>query len=123
MQPMRMEIVGDSKQAFGLGTDLRAYIFNAIKAGTVAAIGTIAYDGTLQYLFAPRFYYDLAGTPMLIIGNSSNTLGEFNVVMLSLDTIKFSPCVLDKASASNVLPVGDDLPDVTYCSRFISSLS
>jgi len=52
-QPKRMEIVGNSNQAFGLGTDLRAYIVNAIKAGTVAAIGTIAHDGTLQYVFAP----------------------------------------------------------------------
>ena len=30
---------------------------------------------------------------------------------MNLDKIKFSPCILDKASASNVLPVGDDLPD------------
>ena len=110
-QPKRSDIVGDSQQAFGHGTDLRAHIINTIKARIVAAIGTIAHDGTLQYLFAPSLYYDLAGNPVSIIGNSSNTLGEFNMVMLNLDMIKFSLCILDKSSTFSVLPVGEDLTD------------
>ena len=77
--PKRGDITGSNNQAFRKGEDVYSYLIGGIKANTIAAIETIA-PGTsiIQYLFAPKIHHDLGGTPKMIIGNTSNKLGEFS---------------------------------------------
>jgi len=42
LYPKRADITGSHEQAFGLNTKVTQTIINAIKANTVAAIGTVA---------------------------------------------------------------------------------
>ena len=41
--PKCSDVIGSCKQAFGCGTVLQTTIVNSIKAGTVAAIGIVAF--------------------------------------------------------------------------------
>ena len=67
MCPKRGDITGSYDQVFGKGEDFYSYLIGGIKANTIAAIGTIA-SGTsiVQYLFVPKIYHDLGGTPIMI---------------------------------------------------------
>ena len=70
--PKRNNITGAPDQVFKFDNFLD-YLTGGIRAKTIAAIGTIN-PGSLciQYLFAPQIHYDLSGTPIAFIGNSSN---------------------------------------------------
>ena len=72
-------------------------IINAIKANTVAAIGTVA-TGSLQvqYIFAPKIFTKPDGIPVSILGNASNVMGEFALTSLSLASITLFPCIIQK---------------------------
>jgi hypothetical protein len=75
--PKLGDTTGSNDQAFGKDKDIFDYVIGGIKANTIAAIGTIAPGTTIiQYLFAPKIQYDLGGAPKMLIGNSSNKLGE-----------------------------------------------
>jgi hypothetical protein len=79
--PKRGDISGKNDQAFSKGKDVLSHLAGGINANTIAAIGTLA-PGTsiVQYLFAPKIPHDLGGTSKLIVGNTSNKLGEFSCV-------------------------------------------
>ena len=95
--PKRSDITGSCEQAFGLGTDLQTTIINSLWANTVAAIGIVAF-GSLetQFIFNPQVNTKPNGTPIAILGNSSNNMGEFTLVSLSLALISLPPCVIQK---------------------------
>ena len=107
----RPAITGSCEQAFGLGTDLQTAIINSIRANTVAAIGIVAFGslGT-QFIFNPQVYTKPNGTPIAILGNASNKLGEFTLVSLSLASISLFPCVIQKED-NYILPHGRDIPN------------
>ena len=108
--PKRPDITGSCKQAFGLGTDLQTTIINSIRSNTVAAIGIVAF-GSLetQFIFNPQVCTKPNGTPIAILGNASNNLGEFTLVSLSLALISLFPCVIQKED-NYILPHGIDIP-------------
>jgi hypothetical protein len=68
----RNDITGAPDQVFKFDNFLD-YLTDGIRAKTIAAIGTIN-PGSLciQYVFASQIHYDLSGTPIAFIGNSSN---------------------------------------------------
>ena len=107
----RPDITGSCEQAFGLGTDLQMTIINSIQANTVAAIGIVAL-GSLetQFIFNPQVYTKPNGTPIAILVNASNKLGEFTVVSLYLASISLFPCVTQKEE-NYILPHGMDIPN------------
>jgi hypothetical protein len=78
------------------------YLIGGISAGTIVAIRTIAPGGTFQYLYAPQVRHDLGGNSVGFVGNSSNNIGKFSCVYISLSDFKFFPFV-EATSAMNEL--------------------
>ena len=106
-----LDITGSCKEAFGLGTDLQMTIINFLWANTAAAIGIVAF-GSLetQYIFNPQVHTKPNGTPIAILGNASNKMGEFTLVSLYLASISLFPCVIQKED-NYILPHGADIPN------------
>jgi hypothetical protein len=83
-----------------------SYLLGAINAGTIAAIGAVSpVSYTLQFLFAPQIHTDLGGTPIAIIGNSSNTFGEFSCVKIDITSFQLFP-VISARDAISAFPHG-----------------
>ena len=60
----RADITGSPEQAFHIQADrdkYLKYVLGGISAGTIAAFGTIAPNGSFQYLYAPEVHHDLGG--------------------------------------------------------------
>jgi len=95
--PKQADITGSPGQAFHMQDNRDKYfkypLIGGISAGTIAAIGTIAPGGTFQYLYAPQVHHDLGGEPACFVGNSSNKIGKFSCVYISLRDFKFFPFV------------------------------
>ena len=111
--PKRADITGSPEQAFHMLNDRDKYhkcLIGGISAGTIAAIGTIALGGTFQYLYAPQVRYDLGGNPVGFVGNSSNKMGEFSCVYISLSDFKFFPFVEATSSMNELLKHTDVTP-------------
>jgi len=92
--PKRADITGSPEQAFHMQDNRDKYfkyLIGGISAGTIAAIGTIAPGGTFQYLYALQVHHDLGGEPDGFVGNSSNKIGEFSCIYISLREFKFFP--------------------------------
>jgi hypothetical protein len=102
----RADFMGSPKQAFHM-LDNRdkyyKYFLGGISADTIAALGTIAPGGSFQYLYVPQFHHDLGGKPIGIVGTSSNTIGEFSCVYITLGDFKCFPFVEAMASMSKLL--------------------
>jgi hypothetical protein len=79
------------------------YLIGGVLAGTIAAFGTIAPGGTIQYLYAPQVHHDLGGNPVGFVGNSSNKLGEFSCIYISLSDFKYFPFVEATAAMNELL--------------------
>ena len=85
-------------------------LVNAIHANTILAIRTVAFDMLqIQYIFDPKIYTKLDGTPISIIGNASNKMGEFSLVHLRIALIALFPCVIQK-ELINIPPLGKYIP-------------
>ncbi len=86
------------------------YLLGGISVGTIMALGTIAPGGSFQYLYAPQIYHDLGGEPIGIIGTSSNMIGKFSCVYITLGDFKCFPFVEAVASMSKLLKHTDVTP-------------
>ncbi len=104
--PKRADITRSPKQAFHM-LDNRdkyyKYLLGGISAGTIAALGTIAPGGSFQYLYAPQIRHNLGGQPIGMIGTSSNKIGEFSCVYITLGNFKCFPFAEAMASISKLL--------------------
>jgi len=103
--PKRADIMGSPEQAFHMQENRDKYfkyLIGGISAGTIAAIGTIAPGSTFQCLYTPQVHHDLGGEPVGFVGNSSNKIGKFSCIYISLTDFKFFPFV-EATSAMNVL--------------------
>jgi hypothetical protein len=81
--PKRVDIMGSPDQVFHMQENRDKYfkyLIGGVSAKTIAAFGTIALGGTIQYLYGPQVHHDLGGNPVGFVGNSSNKLGEFSCV-------------------------------------------
>jgi hypothetical protein len=108
--PKWNDITGAPNQVFKFDNFLN-YLMGGIQAKTIAAIGTIN-PGSLcvQYLFAPQIHYDLSGTPIAFIGNSSNKKGKFSMVKVNIKSIRVFTYIKDKTTWALNLPHGEDIP-------------
>jgi hypothetical protein len=64
----------------------------------------------IQYLYAPQVHYDLSGTPLAIIGNSSNKKGEFSLIKIDMASFCLFASVDAKSSIDQNLTHGDEIP-------------
>ena len=97
--------MGSPEQAFHMLDNCDKYykyLLGGISAGTIVALGTIAPGGSFQYLYAPQIYHDLGGEPIGIVGTSSNKLGEFSCVYITLGDFKCFPFVEATATMSKL---------------------
>ncbi len=104
--PKRADITGSPKQAFNKLDNRDKYykhLLGGISAGTIMALGTIAPGGSFQYLYAPQIYHDLGEDPIGIVGTSSNMIGKFSCVYITLGDFKCFPFVEAAASMSELL--------------------
>jgi hypothetical protein len=108
--PKRVDITGSPEQAFHM-LDNRdkyyKYLLGGISAGTIAALGTIAPGGNFQYLYAPQIHHDLKGEPIGIVGTSSNEIGKFSCIYITLGNFKCFPLAEATASMSKLLKYTD----------------
>ena len=81
-----------------------SYLVRGIKAKTIEAIGTVSPGSSIvQYLYAPRIHHDLGGEPKLIVGNTSNKLGEFSCVYIPSAPLKLFACISEKEKLDTLL--------------------
>jgi hypothetical protein len=64
----------------------------------------------MQYLYAPQIHFNLAGKPISFIGNLSNKMGKFSLIMIVVTFICPFPYIKDKATMDVSLNHGDNLP-------------
>ncbi len=111
--PKRADITGSPEQAFHM-LDNRdkyyKYLLGGISAGTIVALGTIAPGVSFQYLYAPQIYHDLGGEPIGIVGTSSNMIGKFSCIYITLGDFKCFLFVEAAASMSKLLKHTDITP-------------
>jgi hypothetical protein len=85
----RPDITGAPDQVFRFDIFLDCLIFG-IRGNTDAAIGTINLGLLcIEYLFAPQIHYNLFGKPIKFIGNLSIKEGEFSLIKINVDSIRF----------------------------------
>ncbi len=86
--PKRNDITRAPNQVFKFDNFLD-YLTGGIRAKLVAAIGTIN-PGSLciQYLLALLIHYNLSGTPIAFIGNSSNKKSKFSMIKVNIKSIR-----------------------------------
>ncbi len=108
--PKRPNITGAPNQVFKFNNFLDRLI-GGIKANTISAIGTIN-PGFLctQFLYAPQIHFNLAGKPIVFIGNLSNKMGELSLIKIDVISIRLFPYIKDKATTDDSLNHGDGLP-------------
>jgi hypothetical protein len=58
----------------------------------------------------PQIHFNLAGEPIVFIGNLSNKIGEFSLIKIDVTSIRLFPNIRDKATMDVSLNHGDDLP-------------
>jgi hypothetical protein len=106
----RNDITGAPDQFFRFDNFLD-YLTAGVRAKTIAAIGTIN-PGSLciQYLFAPQIHYDLSGTPIAFIGNSSNKKGECSMIKVNTESIRAFAYIKDEVTWTSNLTHGEDIP-------------
>jgi hypothetical protein len=108
--PKMPNIMGAPNQVFKFDNFLDCLI-GGIKANTISAIGTINPESLCtQSLYAPQIHFNLAGDPIAFIGNSSNKMGKFSLIMIDVTSICLFPYIKDKATMDDSLNHEDDLP-------------
>ncbi len=94
--PKREDITGSPNQAFNMQVSREVYLeylLGGITAGTISALGLVATSGCFQYLYTPQLHRSLGGKPIGIVGTSSNKMGKFSCVYMSLSNLKLFPFV------------------------------
>ena len=113
--PTRKDINGSSEQVFKLGPHFVDALVQAIEAGTIAAIGTVNVESAcLQYVFAPRVYKNLKGVPQSIVGNASDTIGEYSLVVVDLSRVRSFAVIGKRASFHKDCVLGETIPVDPY---------
>ncbi len=104
--PKRVDITGSPEQAFNMQDSREkylTYVLGGITAGSIVALGSIATDGSFQYLYAAQIHHDLGGQPIGIVGTLSNKMGEFSCAYMNLRNFKLFPFMEPTASMSGLL--------------------
>jgi len=80
--PKRPDITGSTDQAYSL-TSMFEAVVKAIGANLIAGLMGVQHSGELCHLFCLKIHYDTAGDPIAIIGNLSNTIGNFQCAQIT----------------------------------------
>lgn len=119
--PRRPDITGSPDQVFQYG-NFRAAFVAGIENGTIAAIGTIDLGSNcLQYLFNLKVHKKLDGTISEIIGNSSNTIGEFSLRKVEISSFRLFPVINLRSKFPESLTLCEDIPQALRVSTWLEN--
>lgn len=111
-KPKHPEVDGSIVQI--CGEPIRQSTFNWIKAGNLAGIVGVDFNGHLHYVWNPQIVNNLTGQPTKIIGNASNKKGEFSLIELNLGALKYFVLPMLKTQAPDGMHSGTTLTKVIY---------
>lgn len=111
-KPKHPEVDGSIVQI--CGEPIRESTFNWIKAGNLAGIVGVDFNGHLHYVWNPQIVNNLTGQPTKIIGNASNKKGEFSLIELNLGALKYFVLPMLKTQAPDGMHSGTTLTKVIY---------
>ena len=107
--PKRPDIDGSPEQVFKYDTFHRSFV-DGITNGAIAALGTVNIGSScLQYIFDPVIYKNLDGKVIAIIGNASNSIGEFSLVRVETYSLRYFAVINERAKLHQSLTIGEDL--------------
>ncbi len=98
--PIRKDIDGSPEQVFKYQHFVDSFIAS-IEAGTIAAIGKVN----------PKVYKNLQGMPTTIVGNSSDTIGEYSLLRVDISCLKNFAHIDCRLSFDAALVPGTTIPD------------
>ncbi len=89
LYPKQGDLTGSLEQAYNLlPAKYFDHILGDIRAGTLAALGTVAPGSyNLSYIYTPQVHTDLSGNFIGFIGNASNKIGEFSCIHIHKDAL------------------------------------
>lgn len=111
--PKRPDITGSFDQAFSL-TNMFEAVVKAISANLVAGLMGCQHTGEIFYLFCLKVHHDTAGNPVAIIGNLSNTIGQFMCARITKTDFSLFTAVGEKSDAP---PTHGDIIDPTIMAK------
>ncbi len=86
--PICKDINGSPEQVFKYQHFVELLIAS-IKAGTIITIGTVNMGSVyVQYIFSPKVYKNLQRKQITIVGNSSDTIGEYWLLCVDISCLK-----------------------------------
>ena len=101
----RCEVLGTASQVYDVA-DYSAFVVQTIEADNVAVLLGIDNNAHWMGIYAPRVHKDLQENPVEIVGDVSDTQGDFSLVKIPVSKLQFFPIFGPK----NLLPVA---PEVT----------
>jgi hypothetical protein len=104
--PKHPNVTGNADQAYHCRfEDFFDYLLNAIGAGTITAIWTIAPSSTsLTYIYAPQIHTNLRGRFKGFVGNASNKLGKFSCIPVDSSVSSLFPVIASKLNMDDGIP-------------------
>ena len=111
--PKRPDISGSFDQAFSL-TNMFEAVVKAISANLIAGLMGCQHSGEIFYLFCLKVHHDTAGNPVAIIGNLSNTIGQFMCARITKTDFSLFTAVGEKSDAP---PTHGDIIDPTIMAK------
>jgi len=96
--PKRPDITGSFEQAYSL-TYMFEAVVKAIGANLIAGVMGCQHTGEIFYLFCLKVHHDTAGNPVAIIGNLSNTIGQFLCARITKADFSLFTVVGEKSDA------------------------
>jgi hypothetical protein len=106
LYPKQGDLTGSPDQAYNLLTaKYFDQILGSIRAGTIAAPGTVAPGSyNLSYIYAPQVHTDLSGNFLGFVGNASNKIGEFSCIHIHKDSFGFFHIIDSKTNLEEAMP-------------------
>ena len=89
-KPRRSDFTGAANQVYELD-DFVEFAIKTIRANNVSAISSVDANGHFIHIHAPSIYENLQGEPTKIVGNASDVQGEFCMVKIKIEDLKFFP--------------------------------
>ena len=100
----RCEVLGTASQVYDV-VDYSAFVVKTIEADNVAVLLGIDNNAHWMGIYAPQVHKDLQGNPFEIVGNISDTQGDFSLVKIPVAKLRFFPIFGPKT----LLPVAPEV--------------
>ena len=89
-KPRRSDVTGATNQVYEMD-DFVTFAIKTIRANNVSAISSVDTNGQFIHIHAPNIHENLQGEPTEIVGNASDVQGEFCMVKIKIEDLKFFP--------------------------------